>query len=58
MLYKRTNPVCTVVPAEIQSWERTLEVVAGDDITITCEATGHPPPNLAWTRSQSGHSYT
>ena len=48
----------TAVPAEIQSWERTLEVVAGDDITITCEATGHPPPSLAWTRSQSGHSYT
>ena len=42
------------MPPYIHSWERTLEVTAGDDITIICEATGNPEPSIAWRKYDTG----
>ena len=49
-----SNKSFLLVPPHIHSWERTLEVTAGDDITIICEATGHPPPTIAWRKYETG----
>ena len=38
-----------VVPAKL-SLERTLEVSAGSDLTIICEATGNSPPKITWRK--------
>jgi len=43
-----------LVAPVITSWERTLEVSAGDDLTIICEATGNPPPKITWRKHQDG----
>ena len=42
------------VSPEIHSWERTVEVSAGDDLTIICDATGNPPPKITWRKQQDG----
>ena len=42
------------VPPYIHSWERTLEVTAGDDLTIICEATGNPAPTISWRKYETG----
>jgi len=43
-----------LVSPEIHSWERTVEVSAGDDLTIICDATGNPPPKITWRKQQDG----
>ena len=42
------------VPPKIHSWERTLEVTAGDDMNIICEASGNPPPRVGWRKYETG----
>ena len=44
------------VPPEIHAWERTLEVTAGDDLNIICEASGNPAPRVSWRRYETGRS--
>ena len=46
--------ICCPVPPYIHSWERTLEVTAGDDLTIICEATGNPAPTISWRKYETG----
>ena len=50
------NIVVFPVPPEIHSWERTLEVTAGDDLNIICEASGNPVPRVSWRRYETGRS--
>ena len=42
------------VPPKIHAWERTLEVTAGDDLSIICEATGNPMPRVSWRKYETG----
>ena len=42
------------VPAQIHAWERTLEVTAGDDLNIICEASGNPVPRVTWKKYETG----
>ena len=41
-----------LVSPEIHSWERTVDVSAGDDLTIIFKATGNPPPKITWRKQQ------
>ena len=50
-LYK--NPFFSV-PPQIHAWERTLEVTAGDDLNIICEASGNPAPRVTWRKYETG----
>lgn len=43
-----------LVPPQIHAWERTLEVTAGDDLSIICEATGNPMPRVSWRKYETG----
>ena len=42
------------MPPQIHSWERTLEVTAGDDLNMVCEASGNPVPRVSWRRYETG----
>ena len=46
--------VFVAVPPKIHAWERTLEVTAGDDLSIICEATGNPMPRVSWRKYETG----
>jgi len=49
-----THSLDVLVSPRITSWERDLEVIAGDDVTIMCEATGNPPPKISWRKQHDG----
>lgn len=45
------------VPPDIDDsrTSRDYTVTEGDNVTLTCEATGHPKPQILWRREDGHH---
>ena len=39
-----------VVTPEVEISNKTAVVVEGEDLVLTCDATGKPEPNVTWTK--------
>jgi len=49
-----THSVQILVAPVITKWDLSREATAGDDVVISCEATGNPTPRISWRKHQDG----
>jgi len=49
-----SHSVQILVAPVITNWDEKLEAIAGDDVVISCEATGNPTPRISWRKHQDG----
>jgi len=49
-----THSVQILVAPVITKWDLSREATAGDDVVISCEATGNPTPTISWRKHQDG----
>lgn len=45
------------MPPDIDDTETTSDITVseGDNVTLSCIATGHPEPRILWRREDGGH---
>lgn len=48
------HKVVVLTPPLITTWHRQREVNAGQDLNISCEATGNPAPQISWRKYETG----
>ncbi len=42
--------LCAVPPRIVSSESSSLVVREGDNVSLSCEASGYPPPHIVWRR--------
>ncbi|XP_027050695.1 muscle, skeletal receptor tyrosine protein kinase-like [Pocillopora damicornis] len=53
--WKRAIQVQVIVPTYITRIRGNRTVLEGDNIKLTCKATGRPEPNITWTKEKLGN---
>lgn len=48
---------CNSVPPDIINEESSTDIAVqeGEDATLVCKSTGHPPPRIVWRREDGEH---
>jgi hypothetical protein len=56
--HENTLTFAVPVPPAITSWNNSVRVRSGEELTLSCEAAGDPPPTITWTHYLSGKVFT